>query len=142
MNEMLPILTLAACLLGMTACAPISHYQTSEGTTTTPTRKNRNPGNIKILWSHEYDEEGLLIVKGCLGRKDHSAVSIPVHVHVLVLSSKNQVTQSLQTSTLYLPRNRTGRGGNWTRFEVRSSAVPKPGSRIQVTVSYPGRTPQ
>ncbi len=49
MNQILGILTLAACLFGMTACAPISHNQESEVLATTHTRKNHDPENAEIL---------------------------------------------------------------------------------------------
>jgi hypothetical protein len=98
------------------------------------TIENRSPGKVKILWSDAYGEDGHLIVSGILKRRDDSAAPIPAHVHVLVLANDNHIIQSLQTCTLYVPRNKIGHGSDWKRFRVRSTAIPNPGSQLLVTV--------
>lgn len=98
------------------------------------TIENRYYGKVKILWSSAYEKEGDFIVNGVLKKRDYTADSVPAHVHVLVLSCENNIIQSMNTSNLYVPRNRVGHGNNWKRFEVSSTSVPEKDSRILVIV--------
>jgi len=89
---------------------------------------------IKILWTDVYQEEGQTWIYGVLKQHSTTGGTIKTHLDIQILDPDGDVQYETVSKEIYVPRNRIGKGPDWTRFRVKLGVDIQEGSKALIKV--------
>jgi hypothetical protein len=89
---------------------------------------------VNILWMDVYQQDGQVWAYGVLEQQGAGTGAIQAHVDIRVMAPDGSVSYETSSKDTYVPRNRIGKGIDWTRFKVPLPEKLLEGSQVTMTV--------
>ena len=133
---MLRVSAIGCLLIGfISGCAANQVSLVDEGLVSV---EKQNSEKVKIIGTDVYQKDGQTWAYGFLKQQGYHPSSVKTHVDIQILSKDGSVQYETVSEDVYVPRNRTGKGPNWKRFNVKLAWEISEGVKIKMIVEHGG----
>jgi hypothetical protein len=117
--------------IAVSGCATRGINISKNGTVTIEREASKK---VFIPWADVYQDGNNLTIAGVVEQRYHSADSFKAYIDVTIWDDNGQPLKEARTVDIYVPRKSSGKGINWTDFNLTVPMVVPKGVIIKLTV--------